>query len=117
VNDCGFLWRWISPESFVESLRCQRSFENMIFGAQQRLALQLLAGVPFGATEAAMFFNGFKRQTLVRLVRTGLATIERENVRDLASPAVQAELDSDLGRTDGSRCDVARNPHEAGGTP
>jgi hypothetical protein len=50
-------------------------------GAQQRLALQLLAGVPFGATEAAMFFNGFKRQTLVRLVRTGLARIERENVK------------------------------------
>jgi hypothetical protein len=50
-------------------------------GAQQRLALQLVAGVPFGATEASMFFNGFKRQTLVRLVHTGLATIERENLK------------------------------------
>jgi hypothetical protein len=59
----------------------------MIFGAQQRLALQLLAGVPFGAAEAAMFFNGFKRQTLVRLVRTGLATIERENVRRPGFPS------------------------------
>jgi hypothetical protein len=43
-------------------------------GAQQRLALQLLAGTPLGATEAAMFVNGFKRQMLVRLIRAGLAT-------------------------------------------
>jgi hypothetical protein len=49
--------------------------------AQQRLALQLLAGVPFGTTEAGMFFDGVKRQMLVRLVRTGLATKERENVK------------------------------------
>jgi hypothetical protein len=47
-------------------------------GAEQRLALQLLAGTPFGATEAAMFVNGFKRQTLVRLIHAGLATTQRE---------------------------------------
>jgi hypothetical protein len=47
-------------------------------GAEQRRALQLLAGTPFGATEATMFVNGVKRQTLVRLIRAGLARTERE---------------------------------------
>ncbi len=47
-------------------------------GAQQRLALQLLAGTPFGATEATMAVSGFKRQTLVRLIRGGLATTQSE---------------------------------------
>jgi hypothetical protein len=47
-------------------------------GAEQRRALQLLAGTPFGATEAAMFLNGFARQTIVRLVRAQLVTTERE---------------------------------------
>jgi hypothetical protein len=47
-------------------------------GAQQRRVLQLLAGIPFGATETAMFVNGFARGTLVRLIRAGLATTERE---------------------------------------
>jgi hypothetical protein len=47
-------------------------------GPQQRLALQLLADTPFGATEAAMFVNGFTRRTLVRLIRAGLATTQRE---------------------------------------
>jgi hypothetical protein len=50
-------------------------------GAQQRRALQLLAGSPFGAAEATMFLNGFNRQTLVRLIRAGLATTERENLK------------------------------------
>ena len=47
-------------------------------GAQQRRALQLLARAPFGATEAAMSANGFTRTTLVRLIRAGLATTQRE---------------------------------------
>ncbi len=47
-------------------------------GAQQRRALQLLASSPFGATETTMFVNGFTRQTLVRLIRAGLATTQRE---------------------------------------
>jgi hypothetical protein len=47
-------------------------------GAQQRLALQLLAGTPFGATEATMFVNGFTRQMLARLISAGLATTRRE---------------------------------------
>jgi hypothetical protein len=50
-------------------------------GAEQFRALQFLAGTPFGATEAAMFLNGFKRQTLVRLLRAGLATTERQNLK------------------------------------
>jgi hypothetical protein len=47
-------------------------------GAQQRLILQLLADTPFGATEATMLVNGFKRRTLVRLIRGGLATAQNE---------------------------------------
>jgi hypothetical protein len=50
-------------------------------GAQQRRALQLLTGTPFGATEATMSANGFTRATLVRLIRAGLATTQRENVK------------------------------------
>jgi hypothetical protein len=38
----------------------------------------LLAGIPFGVTESALFLNGFERQMLVRLIRAGLATIQRE---------------------------------------
>jgi hypothetical protein len=47
-------------------------------GAQQRRALQLLASTPFGATDIAISANGITRQTLVSLVRAGLATTERE---------------------------------------
>jgi hypothetical protein len=47
-------------------------------GEQQRRALLFLAGTPFGATEAAMFLNGFERQMLVRLIRAGLATVQHE---------------------------------------
>jgi hypothetical protein len=47
-------------------------------GPQQRLALQLLAGTPFGATEATMVANGFTRQMLVGHNRAGLATAQHE---------------------------------------
>jgi hypothetical protein len=47
-------------------------------GPEQRLALQLLAGTPFGATEAAMFLHGFTRKTLASLIRAGFVTVERE---------------------------------------
>jgi hypothetical protein len=50
-------------------------------GAQQRRALQLLAGTPFGATEATMSANGFTRKTFVPLIRAGLATTQRQNVK------------------------------------
>jgi hypothetical protein len=49
--------------------------------AERRRALQLLADIPFGVTDTAMFVNGFARETLVRLLRAGLATAERE-IRD-----------------------------------
>jgi hypothetical protein len=39
------------------------------------------AGIPFGATEVTIFLNGFERQMLVRLLRAGLATLQRENLR------------------------------------
>jgi hypothetical protein len=47
-------------------------------GPEQRRALQLLAGTPFGATEAAMFLHGFTRKTLASLIRAGLATVQHE---------------------------------------
>jgi hypothetical protein len=50
-------------------------------GAEQRLALQLLAGIPFGVTQASMFVNGITRKTLVSLIPAGLATTERENLK------------------------------------
>jgi hypothetical protein len=50
-------------------------------GEQQRRALQLLAGIPFGVTESALAINGFERHTLERLIRAGLATTERENLK------------------------------------
>jgi hypothetical protein len=50
-------------------------------GAQQRRALQLLASSPFGASEAMMFANGFTRRMLARLIRTGLAATQRENLK------------------------------------
>jgi hypothetical protein len=47
-------------------------------GAERRRALQLLASIPFGATETIMLaHHGFKRRTLADLVHAGLATIER----------------------------------------
>jgi hypothetical protein len=55
-------------------------------GARQRLAVQLLADSPFGATETAMFVNGFTRKMLVHLIRAGLATTERENLKGVYRP-------------------------------
>jgi hypothetical protein len=54
---------------------------NRHLSAEQRRALQLLADIPFGVTETAMSVNGFARQTIARLVRAGLATTERENLK------------------------------------
>jgi hypothetical protein len=50
-------------------------------GAEQWRALQLLASIPFGATETIMLtHHGFKRRTLADLVHAGLATKERASV-------------------------------------
>jgi hypothetical protein len=45
---------------------------------EQRRALQLIAGSPFGVSKAVMFANGFKGRMISGLIRTGLATAERE---------------------------------------
>jgi hypothetical protein len=47
-------------------------------GPEQRRVLLLLAGIPFGATDAAISANGITRKTLARLIRAGLVTTERE---------------------------------------
>jgi hypothetical protein len=50
-------------------------------GVEQRRALQLLASIPFGATETIMLaHHGFKRRTLANLLHAGLATLERASV-------------------------------------
>jgi hypothetical protein len=51
-------------------------------GAEQRRALQLLAGSPFGATETNLLATGFERRMLAKLIRAGLATVQRENLKD-----------------------------------
>ena len=66
-------------------------------GAEQRRALQLLAGVPFGATQTAMFVNGFARQTLKRLLRAGLATTQGENL-NAGSPSIGRFRITEAGR-------------------
>jgi hypothetical protein len=50
-------------------------------GAEQRRALRLLASSPFGASEAGMFANGLRRRVLGRLIRAGIATARRENIK------------------------------------
>ena len=41
-------------------------------GPEQRRALQLIAGSPFGATEATLWATGFERRMLATLIRAGL---------------------------------------------
>ncbi len=48
---------------------------------EQRRAIQLLASIPFGASETIMFAHGFKRGTLAGLARAGLATTEHKTIR------------------------------------
>jgi hypothetical protein len=50
-------------------------------GPEQRRALLLLASIPFGATDAAIFANGITRQTLVSLIRAGLATTTHREIK------------------------------------
>jgi hypothetical protein len=47
-------------------------------GPEQLRALRLLAGIPFGATDAAISANGITRKTLAGLIRAGLATAQRK---------------------------------------
>jgi hypothetical protein len=46
---------------------------------ERRRALELLASIPYGVNEELLIHGqGFKRQTLVGLIRVGLATAERD---------------------------------------
>jgi hypothetical protein len=47
----------------------------------QRRALELLAGISNGATEALPLVHGFSHRVLVGLVLAGLATVASETVR------------------------------------
>jgi hypothetical protein len=69
------------PKLFIELSLMIALPRKRYLSAEQRRALQLLADIPFGVTDTAMFVNGFARQTLVRLTRAGLATTERENLK------------------------------------
>jgi hypothetical protein len=68
------------PDLFVELPWMPAPPRKRYLGAQQRRALQLLAGSPFGATEATMLDAGFERRMLMGLVRVGLA-VRRENLK------------------------------------
>jgi hypothetical protein len=53
----------------------------MSLSAEQRRALELLAGGPRGYTKARLFADGFAIDMLADLVREGLATAQRETMR------------------------------------
>jgi hypothetical protein len=53
----------------------------MILSAEQRRALELLAGSPRGCTKARLLADGFTVDMLTDLVREGLATAQRETLR------------------------------------
>jgi hypothetical protein len=58
---------------------CYRA--SMAITADQRRALEMLAGSPLGATEAIMLAHGFTNAMLDALVRDGLATTERRAMK------------------------------------
>jgi hypothetical protein len=58
----------------------------MAMSTEQRRALRLLAGSPFGVTEAIMLAHGFTNATLDTSVRDGLATAEKREVRTGRQP-------------------------------
>jgi hypothetical protein len=49
--------------------------------AEQRRALELLASIPQGATEALLLAYGFRREMLAKLVLTGFASVATETMR------------------------------------
>jgi hypothetical protein len=66
-------------------------------GAEQRRALQLIASSPFGVSKAVMFAHGFKGRMISGLIRTGLATAGRENIK-AGSQAVGRVRITDAGK-------------------
>jgi hypothetical protein len=65
-------------------------------GPDQCRALLLLAGIPFGATDAAISANGITRPTLARLVGAGLATARATAATEARSRSERAEA-ADIG--------------------
>ena len=53
----------------------------MILSAEQRRALELLAGSPRGCTRARLLADGFTVDMLADLVREGLVTTQRDTLR------------------------------------
>ena len=53
----------------------------MSLNAEQRRALELLAGGPRGYTKARLLADGFTVDMLADVVREGLATAQRETLR------------------------------------
>ena len=49
--------------------------------AERRRALELLASIPRGATEALLLAHGFPRETLTELMSGGFATVTAETMR------------------------------------
>jgi hypothetical protein len=62
---------------------------NRLSGSQRR-ALEILASVPHGATEATMVARGFAPDMLAGLVLAGLATVVTETVR-VGAPTIKVE--------------------------
>jgi len=50
-------------------------------GAEQRRALELLAGSPRGVTEAVLIVYGFHAEMLARLVLAELATVVTDTIK------------------------------------
>jgi TolB-like protein len=53
----------------------------MSLSAEQRQALELLAGSPRGCTKGRLLADGFTADMMADLVRDGLATVQRETMR------------------------------------
>jgi len=58
--------------------------------AEQRQALNLLAGSPRGCTKARLLADGFTVDMLADLVCEGLATVQRETMR-ASGPSLKVE--------------------------
>jgi hypothetical protein len=70
-----------------------------VLGSRARMALELLASDPHGATEAFMRGHGFSLRTLIGLVHARLATVQREIVMAGGERAVVTRIKiTDAGR-------------------
>jgi hypothetical protein len=60
--------------------RSEKTFARRKLSSRAREALEFLASNPRGATEAFMHGHGFSLRTLVGLIHSRLATVQREIV-------------------------------------